>query len=230
MKTQGTQKMSGRPKERREPVECACRPLFEWALLTARQPYTAASPTMQPSAAPPPDAAPRRNFLKQFVTGVLTGIAGLVPALAGLAVIFDPLKRRGGSPGEALLVARLPSLAPDGVPRRFRGYADRVDAWNTYKNIPIGAVFLRRTADNQVSALNAACPHAGCSVSFASGPGQFLCPCHDSSFTVEGAIAKPSSPSPRSLDRLEVEIRRDNEVWVKFRNYQPGHKEQVPVA
>lgn len=188
------------------------------------------SPIMQSPAAPPPESTPRRRFFKQFLTGLLTAIAGLVPALAGLAVIFDPLKRRGTGPGAALLVTRLPSLPPDGVPRRFRIFSDRVDAWNTYKNIPVGAVFLRRTKENEVSALNAACPHAGCSVSFAGDKGHFLCPCHDSSFSVEGTIDNPSSPSPRALDRLEVEIRNENEVWVKFRNYQPGHKEQLPVA
>ena len=180
--------------------------------------------------APPAADPPRRQFLKQFVTGLLTAIAGLVPALAGLAVIFDPLKRRKGGTGGALLVTRLGSLPADGVPRRFRIFSDRVDAWNTYKNISVGAVYLRRTADDRVSALNAACPHAGCSVSFTSARGQFLCPCHDSLFSVEGTIDDPSSPSPRALDKLEVEIRNANEVWVKFRNYQPGHKQRIPVA
>ncbi|HAV63514.1 MAG TPA: (2Fe-2S)-binding protein [Verrucomicrobiales bacterium] len=173
---------------------------------------------------------PRRNFFKQVVTGALTAVVGVVPGLAGLMVIFDPLRRREQASGDALPVTRLGSLPADGVPRRFRVYADRRDAWNTYKQIPIGAVFLRRTEDGSITALNAACPHAGCSVGFSDKNGGYLCPCHDSEFTVEGKIAVASSPSPRALDALEVEVRDNEEVWVKFMNFQPGHKERHPVA
>lgn len=173
---------------------------------------------------------PRRNFLKQFVTGVIGVVVGIIPGLAGLAVVFDPLKRKSSEPGGALLVAKLGSLPADNVPRRFQVFSDRVDAWNTYKNIPVGAVYLRRSTDNQVSALNAACPHAGCSVAYLKDKEEFRCPCHDSLFEVNGQIANTTSPSPRAMDALEVELRNENEVWVKFRNFQPGHKEQLPVA
>jgi len=177
-----------------------------------------------------PSSPPRRNFLKQALTGILSVLVGLVPGLAALMVVFDPLKRRSAGTGDPLLVTRLGSLPADGVPRRFQVFADRQDAWNTYRNIPIGAVFLRRTTEGEVTALNAACPHAGCSVGFSSDNGRYLCPCHDSSFAVDGRIASERSPSPRALDTLEVEIRGDNEVWVRFLNFQPGHKEKTPVA
>ncbi len=181
--------------------------------------------------APNPDAGPpRRNFLKQFTTVVLSAVVGLVPALAGLFVIFDPMRRKLSSPGAPLLVTRFGSLPADDVPRRFQVFSDRVDAWNTYKNIPVGAIYLRRSKDNQVTAFNASCPHAGCSVSFSGEKGHFICPCHDSLFSLDGKIANATSPSPRALDALEVEIRGADEVWVRFRNYQPGHKERLPVT
>ncbi len=183
----------------------------------------ASPPTTEP-------VPPRRNFLKQFVTAILSAVAGIVPGLAGLFVIFDPLKRKSAAPGESLLVTRFGSLPADDVPRRFQVFADRVDAWNTYKNIPVGAIYLRRGKDNQVTAFNASCPHAGCSVSYSGDKGHFICPCHDSLFSLDGRIANASSPSPRALDALEVEVRNADEIWVKFRNYQPGHKEQIPVV
>ena len=43
----------------------------------------------------------------------------------------------------------------------------------------------------------------------------------------EGIARK--SPSPRGLDELEVEIRSDNEIWVKFQNFRAGEKEKIPV-
>ena len=91
-------------------------------------------------------------------------------------------------------------------------------------------MFLRRTKDGTVTALNAACPHAGCSVAFGGDNSEFICPCHDSSFAVDGEIANAGSPSPRGLDSLEVEVRNENEIWVKFQNFQAGHKEKIPVV
>jgi len=178
----------------------------------------------------PPGGPPRRNFFKQLVTAVLGGIVGFVPAFAGVFVVFDPLRRKSAAPGGPLLVTRFGSLPPDDVPRRFQVFADRVDAWNTYRNISVGAIYLRRGKDNRITAFNAACPHAGCSVGYSGDRGQFVCPCHDSLFGLDGRIANAASPSPRGLDALEVEIRAEDEVWVKFRNYQPGHKEQIPVT
>lgn len=145
-------------------------------------------------------------------------------------VFFDPLKRKSTASKGEVLVARLSALPADGVPRRFSVIMDRVDAWNTYKNIPVGGVFLRRTENNQITALNAACPHAGCSVALAGDKKEFICPCHDSSFAEDGEIANAGSPSPRGLDALEVAVRNENEIWVKFQNFQAGHKEKIPVT
>jgi Rieske Fe-S protein len=74
------------------------------------------------------------------------------------------------------------------------------------------------------------CPHAGCNVDFDSEQGHFLCPCHKSSFTVEGKIDNPDSPSPRGMDALEVEVRGGKEIWVAFQNFQTGRAEKIPVA
>ena len=177
-----------------------------------------------------PDSPPRRSFFKKLTAGILGGIITIVPGLAGLMVFFDPLKRKSTASTGEVLVARLSAVPADGVPRRFSVIMDKVDAWNTYKDIPVGGVFLRRTEDGQVSALNSSCPHAGCSVAFGNDKNEFMCPCHDSSFAVDGAIANEGSPSPRGLDALEVEVRNENEIWVKFQNFQAGHKEKIPVT
>ena len=185
---------------------------------------------MHSPAAESPESPPRRSFFKKVAAGVLGGLITVIPGLAGLMVIFDPLKRKSTTGDSEVLVARLSALPADGVPRRFSVITDKVDAWNTYKNIPVGGVFLRRTEDGNVTALNAACPHAGCSVALGNDRKQFICPCHDSSFGIDGEIANAGSPSPRALDALEVEVRNDNEIWVKFLNFQAGHKEKIPVT
>jgi menaquinol-cytochrome c reductase iron-sulfur subunit len=171
----------------------------------------------------------RRGFLKKAFSIVIGGLVGLVPGIAGLTMLVDPLRRKSAA-GAAVKVATLDAIPADGVPRKFPVLADKTDAWNKFKDVPIGAVYLRRTGDRKVEALNVVCPHAGCFVDFSGDRGRFLCPCHNSSFTVDGKIADPSSPSPRALDSLPVEVRPDGAVLVTFQNFQAGRPEKVPIA
>jgi menaquinol-cytochrome c reductase iron-sulfur subunit len=179
-----------------------------------------------PNKAASPD---RRSFFKKALATVIGGILMLPPAIAGLMVMFDPLRRKAGSVG-SIKVAALDALPNDGVPRKFSVLADKVDAWNKAKNVPIGAVYLRRTGETQVEALNVVCPHAGCFVDFSADRSKFICPCHLSSFEANGQIADKSSPSPRALDSLPVEVRPDGTIWVTFQNFEAGRTDKVPVA
>lgn len=152
----------------------------------------------------------------------------MVPALAGLAVFLDPLRRKGAAGGRLIRVTSLGAIPADGTPAKFAVLADKVDAWNKFSETPVGAVYLRRSGADKIVALNVACPHAGCFVSLQKSGKDFLCPCHDSQFGLDGHVASAGSPSPRGLDSLEVEVRKD-EVWVRFQSFQPGKKEKVPV-
>ena len=108
--------------------------------------------------------------------------------------------------------------------------ADRADVWNKYPSVPVGAVYLRRVGGQKVEALNVTCPHAGCPVEFKPASGSYLCPCHDSAFKLDGSLANDSSPSPRGMDVLEVEVRHGAEVWVKFQNFEAGTARKIPLA
>src|ERR1700722_18164505 len=86
----------------------------------------------------------RRGFFKQSLTFVLGGLALLTPAIAALVLLTDPLRRKGAA-GSAIRVTNLDALPNDGVPRKFPVLAAKTDAWNKFANVPIGAVYLRRT-------------------------------------------------------------------------------------
>jgi len=171
----------------------------------------------------------RRDFFKKTAALIIGGITGLFPALAGLAVLFDPLRRKAQA-GGFIRVTSLVALPKDGAPKKFSIIADSSDAWNKFPQVPVGAVYLRRTGESAVQAFNVVCPHAGCFVDYVVDRGFYLCPCHNSSFAVDGSIKDKKSPSPRGLDSLEVDIRNGAEVWVKFQNFRAGHKEKLPVA
>jgi len=170
----------------------------------------------------------RRGFIKKLFAVVVGAVAALAPVLSGLVAFFDPLRRKSAD-SDAVFVASLNSLPEDGAPRRFSVIASHTDAWNKMPQVPVGAVYLRRLDGKKVQAFNVICPHAGCFVDYAPAKKSYLCPCHNSAFRLDGRIADSTSPSPRGLDELEVEVRNENEIWVKFRNFLAGQKERIPV-
>jgi Rieske Fe-S protein len=166
----------------------------------------------------------RRSFFARTGALVIGALVGLVPAASALAVLFDPLRRRGNG-GTFIRVAPLSAVPADGVPRQFPVVAERVDAWNRTLE-PVGAVYLRRKAGQaEPECLSATCPHAGCFVAYDGQTDTFKCPCHNSSFAPDGAIVPPS-PSPRAMDSLACEVRQD-EILVKFENFYSGKAEKI---
>jgi menaquinol-cytochrome c reductase iron-sulfur subunit len=183
----------------------------------------------------------RRGFLVKM-TALIAGSAALItPAAVGIAAFLNPLRQKTLA-GGFIRVASLDSLPEDGSPQKYPIIADRSDAWNFFPNVPVGAVYLRRAGKDQVEALQVVCPHAGCSIMVGkagkTGTGPlnekgpvpiFFCPCHAASFDLSGKRLGAASPSPRNMDSLETEI-RDNEVWVKFKNFRTGTANKITLG
>ncbi len=168
--------------------------------------------------------------MKEAAAVAIGGAATLVPVASGLLVWLDPLNSGGGEGQSSFSrITGLESLPADGVPRKFTVIADRQDAWTKNPKVPVGAIYLSRSAKGDITAFQSICPHAGCFVEYRPAKNEFFCPCHNSSFAADGTIKDPKSPSPRPMDTLAVEI-RGNEVWVRFQNFQAGHREKIPTA
>ena len=121
------------------------------------------------------EGEPRRTFLTSVSAIAVGAAATLVPIFAGVVALFDPLRRRGETSSDMVLVTKLSAIPDNGQPHKFTVTMDRVDAWTTYANTPVGAVYLRRTSDG-LSALNVVCPHAGCFVGVTPDKTRFACP------------------------------------------------------
>jgi Rieske Fe-S protein len=186
----------------------------------------------------------RRNWLVEGAALLFGGLVALIPVAIGLIPLLDPWRRKparpaagksGGDGKEGYLrISSLEALPVGGTPQRFPVIADQIDAWNFTPNQPIGAVFLQRVGESEVRCFNATCPHAGCSVSC---DGQaFVCPCHNSSFNLDGTKRTSETgrenTSPRDMDTLEVDPEQlaANEVWVQFRNFYTGRHDKVPKS
>lgn len=176
--------------------------------------------TERPDARSAAPEADRRTMLRRLT--VLLG-GGLTGALTLPAAVFlgDPLFRR--RPADAALpVARsaeVPDLDRGDAPLRAKVLRHGVvDAWQRSEATQIGAVWLYRQRGALVC-LSTQCPHTGCSVDFDASQRCFRCPCHDSSFALDGA--RQSGPAPRDLDRLPVE-EREGRVLCRFQRFRSG--------
>jgi len=157
---------------------------------------------------------------------VLGAAAFATPVVVGIVSFLNPLRQKGQA-GELVRLASLEGLLEGGPPVKTPVIMDRVDAWNRFPKQPVGAVFLRRTAKDQVLALQVVCPHAGCFVDYDEANQRYVCPCHKATFDLDGKRLEERSESPRDLDELEVDV-RGPEVWVKFERFQPGSTDKIP--
>jgi menaquinol-cytochrome c reductase iron-sulfur subunit len=185
----------------------------------------------EPVSGLPNAVPPRRSFLAAAVAIVSGTVVGLAPVAAGLAFLFDPLLRRRetmrGADAEGYLpVANLAELPDDGKPLRFSLIADKLDAWNLFRQQTVGTVYIRKIA-GQVLVFNDTCPHLGCKVDYKSADDTFFCPCHASSFSLDGK--KQNEIPPRNMDDLQHRVDDAGKIWVKYENFQRGVAEKKVV-
>lgn len=189
-------------------------------------PSLQAAPACCPSC---PTGPQRRGALKTLIA-LASGVAAYaIPVFTGIASFLNPLRQKSEA-GDFRRLATLDMLPEDGAPVQVTVVADRNDAWNRFPHEPIGGVFLRRLPSGEVLALHVVCPHAGCTVQYQAGEKKLFCPCHMASFDLDGKRTDTNSPSPRDLDTLDIEIRNDSEVWVRFVNFRTGIPDKVVEA
>ena len=210
--------------------DSACLPPLRKACgCTSIAGFPMSPPPKNPTAAlPEGQGDDRREFLKRSACVALGTACMAVPAAAGIYVLAAPLGKKAGD-GSWVQLTRLEALPIGAAARLFQVVIERTDAWTRHPRSAVGAVFLQRLEERTVRAFQAACPHLGCAVEWRGESSKFFCPCHNSSFTADGAIVAPS-PAARGLDTLAVEIRGDGEVWVRFQDFKAGVKEKLPVA
>jgi cytochrome b6-f complex iron-sulfur subunit len=116
---------------------------------------------------------------------------------AGLAV-FEGVWVAG-----AILRPRLRRTASNDAAIVVAGPVERFES-GSVTAFPAGRFYLTRTADGGFLALSRRCTHLGCTVPWVGEEGRFVCPCHASSFDINGQVLSP--PAPRALDLHPVRI------------------------
>ena len=183
------------------------------------------------AAAAAPPTPKRRGFMAALAAIVTGGVITLTPLVAGAVFSLDPLRRKrakflGANQNGFLRVTELNKLPADGAPERFTIKADLIDAWNLFKDRTIGTIYLRKVGDN-VLAFTDVCPHLGCKINYQSSSHHFFCPCHASTFDLDGT--KINQIPPRNMDSLDVKVDPDGSVWVKYEDFRGGVEEKIPT-
>ncbi len=74
----------------------------------------------------------------------------------------------------------------------------------TVTAVPLGQFYLVCLGDGSFLAMSRTCTHLGCSVPWDEEKNQFVCPCHGSTFSLNGEVL--TAPAPRPLDVYPVRI------------------------
>jgi len=194
-----------------------------------------------------PESLPRRGILVQFVTAVISIVLVTVPATLGGLFFLDPIMRRRKAAKRGDSVGRKDAegfirlnvtrdvIPADGTPVSFTVTDDLSDAWNQFRDVPVGSIWLRKIGDGPILVFNSICPHLGCSVDYRRAQNDFFCPCHTSSFSLDGA--KTNEVPPRDMDSLEVSMRTNgkedpagNEIWVRYQKFRGATTEKIAIS
>jgi len=155
----------------------------------------------------PPPTHDRRRFLVRVVNSIHAAVAATVAVITGGAILSPVFGRRQENWLTAARLTELPENGPLSVTIRFA----HNDGYNQV--VERRTVFLIKTGESGVTALDSTCTHLGCRVSWDAEAKLLRCPCHGGVYDTTGAVK--AGPPPLPLIRLETRV-EDGQVQVQL--------------
>jgi menaquinol-cytochrome c reductase iron-sulfur subunit len=151
------------------------------------------SQAVQPAA-----TTTRRGFYVVAIYGLWAIISAALGLPALVYLLVPPKYRKQNQWVEAGDVTQ---FSP-GMPVQLSFRQNRVDGWKvtSVKN----TAWVVKFPDNHVVAYSPACTHLGCAYHWDQGKNEFVCPCHNSVFSMDGKVL--DGPAPRPLDRYQAKV------------------------
>jgi menaquinol-cytochrome c reductase iron-sulfur subunit len=148
----------------------------------------------------------RRAFFLTMVYGLWAAMGAAVSIPAAVYLLFPPNLRKETEWDEAGDVTKMVPGSP--VEMVFR--RNRVDGWRIQSEKT--TTWAVKLDSGQVIALAPQCTHLGCAYHWDDSKTQFLCPCHNSVFSIDGKVLE--GPAPRPLDRYEAKV-ENNKLLIR---------------
>jgi Rieske Fe-S protein len=143
-------------------------------------------------------------FISRRQALVRTGISLAASTIAGCATYGKPPAAPAAAPASSSGPGT--AGAPEGAKVLVQAIARTAD-------VPVGSgvivdnVVITQPARGQFNGFSAICTHAGCTVAEVVG-ASINCPCHGSSFNLDGTVAK--GPASRPLDAKSIVVQGDS--------------------
>ena len=141
----------------------------------------------------------RRDFITLTTAAVGTFI-GMVVGLPAIAYLIDPALKTGTT-DTWIPLGKLDSFEV-GKPILSTFTRSKVNGWE--KSVNSYGVFVLRKSQTEVTVYSNVCTHLSCRVNWHDDKKQYVCPCHDGRFGIDGQVV--SGPPPRPLDVFATKV------------------------
>ena len=140
---------------------------------------------------------------RQFVTIVVASVGTIMAAFIGLPAIgylISPATKVQDK-DEWIPLGPLENY-PVGTPTLFTFTRTTVNGWEKTANSY--GVYVMRYTQEQYKVFSNMCTHLSCRVNWKEDLSDYVCPCHDGHFDINGQVV--SGPPPRPLDEYETKL------------------------
>jgi len=153
---------------------------------------------LQPASASESSQGTRRSF---GIAAIYAMWAAMLTALGLPSIAYLLVPPRAHRKNDWVDAGDIRQLAPQ-VPVEVTFRRNRVDGWRQISEK--SSAWVVKFPDNKVVAYSPQCTHLGCAYHWDQRKTQFICPCHNSVFSIDGKVQ--DGPALRPLDRYQVKI------------------------
>ena len=169
----------------------------------------------------------RRGFLA-YASVAIGGVVALAATIAGAVFALAPALGTRGARAHDANWSPIPGAKPDRAAgptaHRVRVVTDAGWARSRARY----AVVVDLKVDGTPAAFSARCPHEGCTVTYRGDDGEYVCPCHASRWTRDGA--RVSGPTKRGLDPLDVRTNEQGGLDVRYTTYALDTPDRIEIG
>ncbi len=139
---------------------------------------------------------------RTFYSAVIAGLGGIMTAaLAAPAAAYLFMRPKSQKQSDFVPAADLSQLTV-GKPEEVVFRRTRTDGWRVVNEK--STAWVLRKDEQTVVAYTPQCTHLGCAYHWDEKESNFLCPCHTSTFSIDGKVL--TGPAPRPLDRYVTRV------------------------
>jgi len=161
---------------------------------------------------------------RQFNKWVVGAIGGFMTAVVGVPILGAIVSPVFAKSQETIVKLHKLTDYPIDEPTLAQFTITQADGWQ--HTLESRSVWVLRTNESDVTVYNGRCTHLGCAYNWKGAKEDFVCPCHDGVFALDGEVV--SGPPPRPLDTLPVKI-VDDQVVITYKDFRSGVPEKTEV-